>query len=228
MLAIRMGHLLKVDQGANGIVPEYGVNRAYTPHLISALQRAGEDVINVTPESAVDMADSLYQGINTANVANALLFVSCHVNAAASADANGCEVLYHPNSEAGKTLAIFVEREISALGFTSRGAKADTRGLCELSDTDMPAVIVEPFFCTSQEDVNLYNSVGAKGLGEAIAKGILQYLGKDFVPEVQNINASGSVTFTQVYNGNLEVFFDGNDGSKYAGTIKFDNIIRKG
>lgn len=225
MIGIRMGHLKNVDQGACGLVNEYDVNRAYTPYLHAALNRCGIDTIDCTPENASSMGDSLAQGVSKANDYGVELFISCHVNAFYTPDAHGCEVIY--NSEYEKKLAGFIQNELVGLGFTDRGIMPNTRELYEIKHTNMSTVIVEPFFCTSPNDVSIYNNVGDKAIGEAIAKGICSYLGKEYIPEAV-IKDSGIVTGNQVFGGNLEIFFKADNGKTYIGTVKLENIIMKG
>lgn len=168
-IGIRFGHMTNgVDGGAVGILKETDVNGEYGPYVILYLRRAGHEVVDCTPSSAVDMGDSLNQGIAMANQSKCDKFVSLHVNAGGGV---GSEVLYHGKSELGKTLAIQINNSIvRKCGYKDRGAKADVRGLAELKYTDMPSVIVEPFFLDSQCDCNLYN---AEKLGKAIAEGIV-------------------------------------------------------
>lgn len=218
-VAIRMGHMKNVDQGAVGLVNEYDVNRAYTPYIHKALQRSGIETLDCTPESAVSMNDSLCQGVDKANNSNCELFISCHVNAFSNSQANGSTVIY--GSEWEKKLAQCILDELVGLGFTNRGVSPNDRGLYEIKATKMSTVIVEPFFCTNQNDTDIYNKVGAKGLGEAIAKGICKYLGVEYVPEKEE-NLNNSNPFLQVYNSKLEVHF--ND---YIGIINFDELIKK-
>lgn len=218
-----MGHMLNVDQGASGLVNETDVNRRYTPFLHAALNRCGIKTLDCTPNAAVSLSDSLCKGVDVSNSNSVDLFISCHVNAFYNEDAHGCEVIYYPNSVNGKALAESIVQELAALGFTNRGTVADTnRGLYELKATDAPAVIIEPFFCTSSVDVDLYRQVGDKAIGEAIAKGICTYLGKEYILEKEeNLNCS-SPNF-QVYNGKLEVHFN-----NYIGIVDFSNLIKKG
>lgn len=183
-IAIRKGHMLEVDLGVNGLVNEYEVNRAYTPYVIAALQRSEIDVIDVTPEegSADNMYDSIHLGINKANEAGADLFISCHVNSFYSSDVHGSTGYCYPGNKEGAKLIESIISSLSEVGFYNRG-HMEEKDYYELKDTIMTAVIVEPFFSGSPVDVGIYNRIGPKGLGEAIAKGILNYLGKDFVPD---------------------------------------------
>jgi len=206
MIAIRMGHMKNVDQGASDIINEYDVNRAYTPYIHKSLQRCGIETIDCTPESAINMNDSLCQGVDKANNSNAELFISCHVNAFDNSQANGSTVVY--GSEWEKKLAQCILNELVALGFTDRGLTPNDRGLYEIKATKMSAIIVEPFFCTNQHDVDLYNKIGPKALGEVIAKGILNYIGKEFVPEKVTQESAEGINWEQKYNDLLNQYYN--------------------
>lgn len=177
-IAVRFGHLKHgQDAGAVGIKNEYDLIRQYGPYVISGLQKLGNQVLNVTPQQDyLSMAESLNYGINKANNWGADLFVSCHVNAFSNPSANGCEVLYYSSSSKGKEIATNICKQVSKLAFYNRGAKADSRGLAELKRTNMPAVIVEPLFCTSSKDINLFN---AQKIGYAICEGITGKIVRD-------------------------------------------------
>lgn len=58
------------------------------------------------------------------------------------------------------------------LGISNEGLQFRTN-LGELNYTDMPAIIIEPFNVDVQSEVNAYNNVGGRVLGETIANAIL-------------------------------------------------------
>jgi N-acetylmuramoyl-L-alanine amidase len=165
-IAIRGGHNEGVP-GANGIVNEVTEDRKYYKSVMDYLRAAGHEVIDVTPGRTSTSAEDLNYGVSKANAENADLFLSCHINAGGG---KGCEVLYI--SSKGKEYADKVVKAIADLGFTNRGSKADTRGLYELRKTNMPAIIIEPFFLDTQSDVDLYNKVGFDELGRVIAEAV--------------------------------------------------------
>lgn len=174
--AIRRGHQRTGNDGcAVGILNEIDVANIYYSELMNNLRMLGHEVLDVTPpEAHRSLADSLNYGINKANEWGADYFISCHANKAYDyyEGSIGCEVLYSGGSSNGKQLAINVEKEIASIGFKSRGAKADVRGLAELRGTNMTAIIIEPFFLEATEDVANWNRVGGKGLANAITKGL--------------------------------------------------------
>ncbi|MBM7868894.1 N-acetylmuramoyl-L-alanine amidase [Clostridium pascui] len=166
-IAVRFGHQ---KTGADGAAPgEYEIIRQYGPYVINGLKSLGHEVLDVTPpENNRSLADSLNYSISKSNSWGTDLFISLHGNSF-NGSAMGCEVIYYPSSAKGKNLAINICSEISKLGFKNRGAKADTRGLAELNNTKMTAVIVEPLFVDNAHDKALFN---AKNVGYAIVKGI--------------------------------------------------------
>jgi N-acetylmuramoyl-L-alanine amidase len=203
-IAVRFGHQLTgADGGAVGIVKETDVNRRYGPKVISGLQAQGHTVINVTPpEAHRSLGDSLNYGITLANNNNVDLFVSCHVNAATPTDdPRGCEVVCIGSGK-GLEYATKISKELSDLGFKNRGAKPDERGLAEIRRTNMPAVIIEPFFMDSATDVAIYNKFGDEGLANAIVKGITGQNTNNTVQVVNNTVASTLVVLqSTTWNG---------------------------
>lgn len=174
-IAIRRCHQRTGSDGcASDIVNEIEVAEAYYRYVIEGLKSLGHDVLDVTPPEAYrSLSDSLMYGVNKANAWGADYFISCHANDFKRTNsAMGCEVIYFGNSSKGRELAVSIDKKIVDLGFKNRGAKADDRGLCELRNTNAVAVIIEPFFVCSYEDVRVWNEVGAKKLGYAIAEGI--------------------------------------------------------
>ncbi|GAA0787929.1 N-acetylmuramoyl-L-alanine amidase [Hathewaya limosa] len=175
-IAVRRGHQKTGQDGcASGLVNEIIVAEDYHNRLICKLNALGHEVLDVTPpEANRTLSNSLWYGIEKANKWKADLFISCHVNNAYNSfsGALGCEVLYYKNSSKGKDFAIKIEEQLSALGFKSRGAKADVRNLSELKNTNCPCVIIEPFFVEATEDIKIYKRVGGEGIANAILKGI--------------------------------------------------------
>lgn len=173
--AIRRGHQRTGYDGcAEDIVNEIDVVNLYYQHIISGLQSQGHEVLDVTPPEAYrSLSDSLMYGVIMANNWGADYFISCHANSCERTERSvGCEVIYLDGSTKGQKLAISVDAAIANLGFKDRGAKPDIRGLAEIRRTYAPAIIIEPFFISSQADVDLFNNLGAEELGNAIVKGL--------------------------------------------------------
>lgn len=173
--AIRRGHQRTGQDGcAEDILNEIDVVNAYYQVIIDGLIAQGHEVLDVTPpEANRTLGDSLIYGVRMANNWGADYFISCHANSCDTTQYPvGCEVIYLDGSVKGQELACSVDAAIANLGFKDRGAKADVRGLCELHRTYAPAIIIEPFFISSQADVELFNTLGATAIGNAIVKGL--------------------------------------------------------
>ena len=175
-IAMRRGHQRTGSDGcAVGILNEIDVAEDYYKRAMEKFRQLGHEVLDCTPpEANRSLSDSLYYGINKANAWGADIFISCHANKAYDSynGVIGCEGVYHRNSRKGKEYAANIEKQLSDIGFKSRGAKVDIRGLAEMNKTSMPAVIVEPFFIEATEDVAIYRRVGGEGIANAIVEGI--------------------------------------------------------
>lgn len=192
--AIRRGHQRTGQDGcAEDIVNEIDVVNDYYQYIISGLQAQGHEVLDVTPpEANRSLSNSLSYGIVMANNWGADFFISCHANSCDRTDRPvGCEVLYLEGSTKGQELANSVDAALANLKFVDRGAKEDVRGLAEIHKTYAPAIIIEPFFISSVADVELFNSLGAEAIGNAIVKGLT---GKSVTTQIKqgwNVNSKG-------------------------------------
>ncbi|RXI63186.1 N-acetylmuramoyl-L-alanine amidase, partial [Clostridium tetani] len=155
-------------------VKEIEAVEQYMPYIIESLKSKGYEVLDVTPpEANRSLGDSLSYSINKAREFGADLFISCHANSFTEESANGCEVLFPSGDSIARNYALDVNSAISKLGFKSRGAKPDVRGLAEMNGSvGCPAIIIEPFFVTNKADVNNFNWVGGIKLGRAIGKAL--------------------------------------------------------
>lgn len=131
-------------------------------------------------QTVVMQSDSLSSVCRNANSMPADTFVSIHCNSAANTDANGAETWYCHNSSAGEKLATLIQGQIvNALPVVDRGLKEATpgvNGLYVLTNTDMPAVLVETAFISNAEDEALLESQ-QDAFARAIARGITDYMG---------------------------------------------------
>ena len=123
-------------------------------------------------------SDSLEEVCDTANASEADVFVSIHCNAAEAESANGTEVWSCSDSYRGSMLAQCIQNQIvDALDTTDRGVKIATpgiNGLYVLTNTDMPAVLVELAFISNDEDEELLSG-SQDEFARAIARGITDY-----------------------------------------------------
>lgn len=118
-----------------------------------------------------------YERAASANDRKPEVFVSIHCNFVESGQADGVETYYDPGKETGsRPLAEAVQAQIiEKTGATDRGARADN--FVVITDTDMPAVLVETGFLSDQEERRLLQDEAyQKKLAEGIAAGILEYL----------------------------------------------------
>lgn len=105
------------------------------------------------------------------------LIVSLHLNSADNSSASGHEVIHYKGSARGKALATCINDSLSALLTNlDRGVKTPWlgRGNAFLRGTQAPAVIVEPAFVSSDDDVSLLNDQ-YNAIDYAIAQGIHNY-----------------------------------------------------
>ena len=126
----------------------------------------------------VFQCDSLEKICNQANASGADLFISIHCNAADAEEANGTETWACAGSSNGSTLAGCIQSQIvNALGTTDRGVKIATpgvNGLYVLTNTDMPAVLVELAFISNPGDEEILANK-QDDLARAVARGITDY-----------------------------------------------------
>ena len=129
-------------------------------------------------ETELLQSDSLYEICETANSSDADIFVSIHCNAAEAEAANGTETWICAGSNRGSMLASYIQNQIvDALDTTDRGVKIATpgvNGLYVLTNTDMPAVLVELGFISNPDDEEILANK-QDDLARAVARGITDY-----------------------------------------------------
>ena len=172
-----------------------------------ALQRCGIEVMHTRD---TDKYMSLSERAAIANKAGADAFVSVHCNSATNAAAQGTETYAFSKQSKGYPLAKMVHQELIAVtGTVDRGLK--TKNYAVLRETGMAAALVElGFISNEQEEKLLINKSWQKKVAEAIAKGIVQYLGMVWMPAVEEkpaynlkvIAADGSETLCQIEQEN--------------------------
>lgn len=113
--------------------------------------------------------------------------VELHFNAASSPDATGTETLTS-GTPASMALAVLVNQEmVAALGLRDRGVRtrsAGDRGGASLMSGRAPAVLIEPFFGSSEKGQKATDSTAEKrALAEAIVRGVASSM--DAMPRTQ-------------------------------------------
>ena len=213
-----------------------------------ALEKNGRIQVYMTRESdtsvggATNASADLKNRVSFAVSKNADLFVSIHLNSAGAA-AYGAEV-YYPNSnyrsdigQEGQKLASSIQKQLVNLGLYNRGVKVrqsengstypdgsvqDYYAVIHQSKRNgFPGIIVEHAFLTNASDYQKYLSSDEKlkTLGEADAKGIIEYINNNV--QFGNWQQNGSQWMFVYYNGvyakncwekidGLWYYFDGN------------------
>ncbi|AJD92093.1 hypothetical protein JMA_27760 [Jeotgalibacillus malaysiensis] len=158
---------------------EYAFNKAAALAAKKVLLQAGITVL--TPHRD-DQDVPLVARTDLANNGRADLYISIHANAFGGSIWNGVqgiETYIHPlHSSEEKNLAQTIHQQlINSTKRPDRGVK--TADFHVLRETKMPAVLVECGFMTNREEKQLLASESyRKTCGEAIAAGVLTYLGK--------------------------------------------------
>ncbi len=178
------GKVIVVDPGHGGADPgaigysglqEKVVTLAVGKNLEALLTEAGAKVIMTRTG---DQSVSNTKRVEMANKAEVDVYVSIHANAFTSPDSNGTETHYcekNENSEASKFLAHQLQRElVSALGLRDRGVKKNS--FFVLTNTEMPAALVELAFLTNPEEEELLRDAKThKKSADALFKGLEAY-----------------------------------------------------
>jgi N-acetylmuramoyl-L-alanine amidase len=172
----------KNDPGAvHGKLIEHDLARQVVEAAVHALHRSGfHDFIAETSQPGwYDDVD--YRGsVIRANAAGAQVVCEVHFNAG-SASAHGTETLFYPSSEGGRTLASFVQGYLNAAaGIDNRGVKPRA-DLWLLRGTHGVAIIPEVAFVDGDAAEIASHPRLCMNAGEALARGLLRYLGKPYV-----------------------------------------------
>lgn len=225
-----------------------------------ALEKNGRIQVYMTRESdtsvggATNASADLKNRVSFAVSKNADLFVSIHLNSAGAA-AYGAEV-YYPNSnyrsdigQEGQKLASSIQKQLVNLGLYNRGVKVrqsengstypdgsvqDYYAVIHQSKRNgFPGIIVEHAFLTNASDYQKYLSSDEKlkTLGEADAKGIIEYINNNV--KFGSWHQNGSQWMFAYYNGTYAkncwekidgywYHFDGN-GIMQTGWLKVGN-----
>lgn len=198
-----------VDAGHGGTDPgavgpagtkEKDVNLQIALKLQEALERNGITVVMTRKQDVAKRLTIDERGI-IANNADVDYLVSIHANADSDRNdktGHGTETWAYSKASKGYQLAQAIQKElITVNGLTDRGVKVKQWDI--LKGAKAPAVLVETAFLNnSAEEKLLTDATFQKLTAEAIAKGIVQHIGKKWVPEPE-----------QKYNLQIE----------YAGTV---------
>lgn len=176
LVAIDPGHGGS-DFGAIGVsgLREKDINLAVAQHLAFLLQEVGVKVIMTR---SGDYSVNNQQRVDTANEAEADIYISIHANAFTSEESNGTETHFceeKKNSAAGRYLAYRLQSELLAsLGLRDRGVK--TSSFFVLTKTEMPSALVEMAFMSNGEEEKLLSDpANQKKVAEALLQGLQSY-----------------------------------------------------
>lgn len=164
------------DPGAVGIggIHEADIVLDIATQVASLIENEGlQAVLTRSDDREVDLGPR----VDLSDAVNADLFVSIHANAISMSrpDVNGIETYYYYSSAAA-SLAETIHN--SLLNFTSMNDRGVRQArFYVLTETSMPAVLVEVGFVTGREDaVRLSSAASRSQIAEAIANGILRYV----------------------------------------------------
>lgn len=165
------------DPGAVGIngLQEADVVLDITEKVADILEDQG---VNVVMTRVDDREIDLAPRVSTAERANATAFVSIHANALSLSrpEVNGVETYYSSSSSLGRQLAQSIQENlVDETDMGDRGTK--TARFYVLTQTSMPAALVEVGFVTGEEDAPLLASSAFRSrIADGIGRGILDYL----------------------------------------------------
>ena len=162
---------------------EYEFNRDVGRRLKAILERHGVEVIETVTDDDTDV--SLPERCNIANKNNVDYFVSIHANADGTGYnwtiARGWEIYIVGKGGKAEKLAKSIQESSRELGLIDRGVKVANFQV--LRDTNMPAVLIEHGFYTNKEECELLKTESFRQkCAEVDARGILSYLGINYIP----------------------------------------------
>ncbi|MEX3621849.1 N-acetylmuramoyl-L-alanine amidase [Viridibacillus arvi] len=159
--------------GASDIVDEVTEAWKISKQVAKLLRAKGITVHEFYDTVSKNQNDNLNRIVAFHNSKKRDLDLSFHLNSTVrKAEGIGCETLYYDAVALAKKItdAICV-----TTGFKNRGAK-ERRELAFLRGTNEPAVLLEPFFVSSVEDVRIYEEK-FNVICEAIANAVAEHLG---------------------------------------------------
>lgn len=195
-----------VDAGHGGYDPgacgngrqEKDITLAVSLEVDKHLKRHG--VTNYMSRT-IDGCPSLTDRTNAANAVNADCLASIHADSSANKNARGFTIYTYGTGSNEINLANCVANRLveAKLYSVNRGIKQENFHM--VRESKMAAILIEMGFISNSEDCDLLVS-NISGYAEAIAKGILDYLGIAWIDEnnhpygTRNVIVSGKVTCT--------------------------------
>ena len=164
-IAIDLGHGVGQDRGAEGFVTEESIINSVGSLVIAKLKTLGHPVLEVRPQQATSVSDSLIKRVDLANSNNVDLYVSIHANAGGG---KGTEIFTFRGNDLEQARNVL--NNIAELGFINRGIKSSN--LYVINKTEARAMLIEICFVDTKTDVELYNNIGAEKVANAIVEGL--------------------------------------------------------
>lgn len=191
--SVKRGNIVVIDPGHGGKetgaigfgVEEKDINLKIALKVGEILEDKGVDVeYTRTGDTYVGLSERA----EIANDLNAAIFVCIHNNGSTSPSANGTETYYYApmdntdlfwQKEERSRLANCIQEElVAALGTVNRGVKND-QAYTVLVKTQMPSILTEVAFLSNEQENGLLSSRQFQNkAAQAIADGVLKYLGK--------------------------------------------------
>ncbi|WP_414570316.1 N-acetylmuramoyl-L-alanine amidase [Nostoc sp. CCY 9925] len=179
VVVIDPGHGMTPDTGSRGIyeLREEDVVLPISKKIAEILEQSGVSAVLTRDAEYVSssVTDSLSYRVEMANRVSATLFISVHANVF-NGQANGIEI-YATSDDSKRLAEIVLDKIIKVSGLSNRGVK--NTGFYILKKNTIPAISVLTGFIDNAKDVAvLTNPDSQNKMAEAIARGILQYLGE--------------------------------------------------
>lgn len=178
MIVIDPGHGGNDPGAVSGTTCEKDINLSIAKKVYEHLKYNN---LSAKLTRSTDKYISLKERCKIANDANAILFLSIHVNSASSTSANGIETLIYSNNVANKNVGNAIHKPvISATKANDRGLKVRS-DLYVLKHTSMKACLIETgFISNAAERSKLVLDSYQSTLAKSIAQGICNYFAVDF------------------------------------------------
>lgn len=184
LIVIDSGHGGK-DPGKVGIngVDEKDVNLKIALKLKKILEEQGMTVI-MTREDENSLADSksedMQKRVAMINEGKPALAVSIHQNSYPSEEVHGAQVFYYTNSTDGERAARIMQEALLDVDSDNKRKEKANDTYYMLKRTEVPVIIVECGFLSNQSEAKLLATEEyQERLAQAIAKGIIEYIGNE-------------------------------------------------
>ena len=219
---VHAGHAAQGNpySGASGLCHESVENRKIKDAVIKYLKFAGHTVYDCTVDKGISQSDIITQIKKKINShSNVMANISIHLNCY-NGSAKGTECCVYSNTGTTKQIAEKICSNIASLGFVNRQVKTRTDlGVLKGITNGGVNILVETFFCDSQNDYDKYKGIGADMFGKIMAEAILgtvisQTL-KDTSTDITNKKIEGRTTTMQCFytvdGKGPVIYFDGKD-----------------